>query len=213
MRPLFALIFAAAIASAQHITTPKEQFGFNVGDDYRIASYTQLEAYWKKLAAESDRLKLTDIGWTAEGRHQWMAIISAPDNLKNLAHYQDISRKLAQAESMTDAQARALAKEAKAVVWIDGGLHATETVGSQQLIEMSYQMLSRNDEETLRLLHDDILLLVAANPDGLQLVADWYMREPERRFYNYSRGFSGQCSFRQQRKHHDQPPGRADSSA
>ncbi len=57
----------------RHITSPKEQFGFNIGDDYRLVNYTQLEAYWKKLASESDRMKLVDIGLTAEGRHQWMA--------------------------------------------------------------------------------------------------------------------------------------------
>jgi hypothetical protein len=182
LRAVFLLGWTAVVVAAQpapKITTPMQHFEFNIGDDYRMANYSQLEVYWKKLASESDRMKLVDIGLTAEGRHQWMAIISAPETLKNLAHYQEISRKLAHAEGLTDSQARALAKEAKAVVWIDGGLHATETVGSQQLIEMSYQMLTRTDEETMRLLHDDILLLVPANPDGMQLVADWYMRDPD----------------------------------
>src|SRR4029077_2492346 len=99
------------------VTTPKEAFGFNVGDDFQMVSYTQAEAYWKKLAAESDRMKLVDIGLTAEGRHQWMAIISTPENLKNLAHYKEISQKLARAEGVSEAQARALSKEGKAVIW------------------------------------------------------------------------------------------------
>ncbi len=76
---LTVLLLAALSLTAQtqrHITTPKEQFGFNIGDDYRLVNYTQLEAYWKKLASESDRLKLTDMGLTAEGRHQWMAIVT-----------------------------------------------------------------------------------------------------------------------------------------
>jgi hypothetical protein len=73
------MLFAAALLlSGQKVTTPKESLGFNVGDDYQIANYTQLETYWKKLATESDRMKLIDIGMTAEGRHQWMAVISAP---------------------------------------------------------------------------------------------------------------------------------------
>ncbi len=153
--------------------------GFNIGDDYHMASYSQLETYWKKLASESDRMKLVDIGLTAEGRHQWMAVISSPANIKNLAHYQQISQRLAHAEGLNDESARALAREAKSVVWIDGGLHATETVGSQQEIEMVYQMFSRTDPETMRLLNDDILLCVLANPDGQELVANWYMREKD----------------------------------
>ena len=172
-------VWGLSAQTVRHITTPKEEFGFNIGDDYRLVNYTQLEAYWKKLASESDRIKLIDIGMTAEGRHQWMAIITSPANLKNVAHYQEISRKLATAEGISSDQAHALASEGKAVVWIDGGLHATEVAGSQQLLEMAYQILSRNDAETMRLLNDDIILLVAANPDGQELVANWYMRDKD----------------------------------
>ena len=91
----------------------------------------------------------------------------------------EISQRLAHAEGLTDESAHALAREGKAVVWIDGGLHATETVGSQQEIEIVYQMLSRTDPETMRFLNDDILLCVPANPDGQELVANWYMREKD----------------------------------
>ena len=108
-----------------------------------------------------------------------MAIVSSPENLRNLDRYKDIARRLALAEGLTDDQAHALAREGKAVVWIDGGLHANETVGSQQLMEMVYQMVSRNDPETMRLLDDTILLYVQANPDGQELVANWYMREAD----------------------------------
>ena len=89
--PLFAAAALAAGQAALKITTPKEFLGFNLGDDYMVANYTQLEAYWHKLASESDRMKLVDIGLTAEGRHQWMAIITSPANLRNLDRYKQIS--------------------------------------------------------------------------------------------------------------------------
>jgi len=165
--------------TAARITTPKEQLGFNIGDDYMVANYTQLEAYWKKLAAESPRMKLVSIGKTGEGRDQWMAVISSPANIRNLEHYRQISEKLARAEGVTEEQAHALAREGKAVVWIDGGLHASESVGSQQLMEWVYQMVSRTDAETLRFLDDVIILAVQANPDGQELIANWYMRRSE----------------------------------
>jgi Zinc carboxypeptidase len=160
------------------ITTPKQAFGFNIGDDYYLANYVQMTAYWRTLAKESDRMKLVDIGPTAEGRRQYMAIISSPENMAKLDHYKEISEKLARAENLTDAEAHALAEEGRAIVWIDGGLHASETVGAQQLIETVYQLNALTDPETLRFLHDDIVLCVLDNPDGLDLVADWYMREP-----------------------------------
>ena len=174
---LVALLVSAATAGA--VTPPKDALGFNLGDDYQVANYTQLEKYWKQLAAESDRMKLVDIGTTAEGRRQYMAIVSSPENLRNLDRYKEIARRLALTEDLTDDQAHALAREGKAVVWIDGGLHASETVGSQQLMEMVYQMVSRDDPETRRFLDDTIQLYVQANPDGQELVADWYMREAD----------------------------------
>ena len=183
----FRLMLAAALSAvslfsqaAPKVTTPKEALGFNIGDDYMVANYTQLEAYWKKLASESDRMKLVSIGKTEEGRDQWMAIITSPANLKNLDHYKQISARLAHAEGLTEEQARQLASEGKAVVWVDGGLHASESVGSQQLMEMVYQMVSRTDPETMRFLNDTILLCVQANPDGQELIANWYMRGSEK---------------------------------
>ena len=181
---LAAIILALAVAAfavpaAAKVTSPKEQFGFAVGDDYHVVNYKQLVAYWKKLESESKRIKLFDIGLTAEGRTMLMAVITSPGNHNRLARYKDISKRLALAKDLTDAEARRLAGEGKAVVWIDGGLHATEILGSQQLVELVWRMASGEDAETRRILEDVILLAVLANPDGMDLVADWYMREKE----------------------------------
>ncbi|MGA3206013.1 MAG: M14 family metallopeptidase, partial [Bryobacteraceae bacterium] len=182
MQSLPILLCAASFCLAQtapKITTPKEFLGFNLGDDYMMASYTQLDKYWHKIASECDRCKLVDIGPTEEGRRQYMMIITSPENMKKLDHYKEISARLAHAEGLSDEQAHALAREGKAVVWIDGGLHASETVGSQQEMEMVYQMASRTDPETMRLLNDVIGLYTLANPDGQELCATWYMREKD----------------------------------
>ncbi|HKB90504.1 MAG TPA: M14 metallopeptidase family protein, partial [Opitutaceae bacterium] len=169
----------ARSASEPKITSPKEIIGFNIGDDYHMANYTQISTMWKKWASESDRIKLVSIGNTAEGRAQFMCIISSPENLKNLDRYREISVKLAHAEGLTDDEAHKLADEGKAVVWIDGGLHASESVNSQQLAELVYQMVSKTDKETLRFLNDVILLAPIANPDGVEVMANWYMRNED----------------------------------
>jgi hypothetical protein len=170
--------FTPTLLAQGRITSPKDHFGFNIGDDYRLANYTQFVEYWRKIDAESDRMVVEEIGKTAEGRPQLMAIVTSPENHRNLAKYKDIATRLARAE-LSDEEARRLAAEGKAVVWIDGGLHATEVLGAAQLIETSYQMVSRTDPETMRFLNDVIILFVHANPDGMELVSNWYMREPD----------------------------------
>jgi len=164
----------------QHITSPKEALnGSEPGDDYFLANYDQTTAYWKKLATESDRLKLVSLGKSVEGREIWMAVVSSPENLKKLDHYVDIDKRLALAKGLTDSDAHALAKEGKAMVWIDGGLHASEVASAQSQIQIVYEMLAKNDPETQRFLNDDITLFVLPNPDGQQLVANWYMRKAD----------------------------------
>ncbi|GHT64369.1 peptidase [Bacteroidia bacterium] len=169
---------SAADQPKSKISEPR--FGeYLVGDDYFLANYTQLLQYWEKLTKESDRIQLVAFGSTPEGRPMKLAIITSAENHKHLKRYQEISVRLAKAEGLTDEEAKALAIEGKTVVWIDGGLHATETVNSSALFTTAYDLLSRDDAETLRILDNVILLLVPANPDGMDLVADWYMKESD----------------------------------
>jgi hypothetical protein len=173
-----ALIGAIVLAPAP-VTTPKQFFGHDVGEDYYLSNYKQFSDYWRKLDAESDRMVVQSMGKTEEGRDQLMAIVTSPDNHRRLRRYQEISKKLCLADGVSPEEAKRLAIEGRAVVWIDGGLHATEVLGAQQLIETSYQMVSRNDDEAKRILDNVIILFVHANPDGMDLVSDWYMQEPD----------------------------------
>src|SRR4051812_24832556 len=172
---LFAFVAAAPLTAQGKITTPKEFFGHNIGDDYFLPNYDQFTAYWRKIAAESPRAKLLEIGKSEEGRPHLAMIVTSPENQAKLARYKEISKKLHDAKGIDSAMARAMAKEGKAVVWIDGGLHATEVVGANQLIETNWQLNSRTDEETMRILKDVIVIMVHANPDGMQMVAKQYM--------------------------------------
>jgi len=164
---------------APAVTSPKTALGFDIGDDYQLANYSRLSAYWRTLDAESDRVRVVEYGRTSEGRPMLMAVVTSPANHQRLGEYRGIARRLALAEGLTDEEAKALAAEGKAVVWIDAGLHATEVANAQALTEMLYQMATRDDRETLKILDGAILLAAFSNPDGLDLVADWYNREPE----------------------------------
>ncbi len=187
--PRFGTALAAALAltalaapqapAAAQLTTPEEQFGYRLGTDYQLVNYVGLTDYWHLLAEQSDRMTLESIGQTSEGREQWMATITSPANRPNLDRYKEIAQRLAHAEGVSEEEARALAAEGKAVIWIDGGLHATEVLGIQQLMELVWQMVSRDDAETMRFLDDVILLATHANPDGHALVANWYMRHDD----------------------------------
>ena len=109
------VVLAGFSAKAQSVPSPKEHFGFTIGDNYNLATFTQTEAYFKKLTG-SDRVKLVTIGQTEEGRNQCMIIVTSPANHAKLDRLKEISTKLAHAEGITDEQAKALAAEGKTVV-------------------------------------------------------------------------------------------------
>jgi hypothetical protein len=166
--------FTTSMAIAQKIPTPKEHFGFEIGEDYKLATFTDLDSYFRKVAELSDRAKFIEIGPTEEGRQMPMLIITSPQNHQKLDRYKEISQLLGRAE-VNDEEAVRLISEGKPIVWIDGGLHSTETVGSHQLIPTVYDLLTRTDEENMRILNDVVILVVHTNPDGHEIVTNWYM--------------------------------------
>ena len=169
----------AAQAQAPKVTSPEQFLGYRVTDDYTLSDYKTLVAYWTRLATESDRIKMIDIGPTSEGQRQYMLAISSPENIAGLDRFRAIAEKIARPYGVTDSEAKALAKEGRAIVWIDGCLHTVEQAPCQALFQQAYEMASRDDDETRRMLDNNILLLANANPDAMQLLATEYMAEPD----------------------------------
>jgi hypothetical protein len=169
-------------AAASRVPEPKDVFGFAPGDDYKLASHEQIVEYFRALDAASDRIVVEEIGKSSEGRPMVLAAISSEANIKNRARYQEIARQLAIARGVDEPRARALAKEGKAIVWIDGGLHATEVAGAQHTPELGWWLVASEEDEAKRVRENAILLLMPSmNPDGLDIVRSWYMKNLARR--------------------------------
>ncbi|RLA31412.1 MAG: peptidase M14 [Gammaproteobacteria bacterium] len=149
-------------------------FGFEPGDDYKLASYEQMEVYYRQLAQESDRVQLREIGKTPLGRNLYLLTISSVENLANLEKYRSISEQLARGRIDSETAA-ALAVEGKAVVWIDGGLHATEVAHGQMTSLLAHRVATEESAEMQQIRDNVIFLLMPVmNPDGLEIVRKWY---------------------------------------
>ena len=172
-RAVFLAFFFVHISFAAAPPSPKEHLGHEVGEDYKIADFTAIRTYFEKLAGASDRIRLEQFGTSAGGRPLLVAFISAPENLRQLERYRQISRRLTLGQA-TAAEAKALALEGKAIVWIDSGLHASEVACAQHSPELAYRMLTEESEEVRRIRQNVILMQVPViNPDGLDMVAKW----------------------------------------
>ena len=173
-----ALFLCAGLSFAQSIPTPESVLGHKPGDDFYLANYTESRDYFRKLASSSNRIKLITVGKTTRGLDWEIAIISSPANLAKLDHYKEISQKLARGRGLDDTAARALAREGKAVVHIDGGLHSTEVAGAQQSIALAYKLVSAQGDPDVDAILDNVILMLwpTLNPDGQNEVVSWYRR-------------------------------------
>jgi hypothetical protein len=171
-------ILGLSSAFAQTIPTPESVLGHKPGDDFYLANYDESRDYLHKLAAVSNRIKLITVGKTTRGLDWEVALISSPENLAQIDKYKNISKRLAQGRGLTDDQAKALAREGKAIVHIDGGLHSTEVAGAQQSIALAYKLVaSQGDPEVDAILNNVILMLWSTlNPDGQNEVVAWYRK-------------------------------------
>ena len=113
---LAALALTAGILPAQ--TPPDKFLGHKVGEDRKLADYTQIKAYFEKLAQETNKLKLFTIGESVLKKPMIMAAISTPENLAKLDRWKEITHKLRDPRTTPVEEARKLAKEGKAIVLI-----------------------------------------------------------------------------------------------
>jgi hypothetical protein len=183
MKRLIAFVIAALLtgtayaAQSKHITSPTEAFGFAPGADRKLADWNELVAYFQKLGTESDRVHFEEVGKTTEGRPYITVTISSPDTIAHLDHYKEIQKKLADPRITTPDQAKQLVAEGKTVIVVTCNIHSTEIASSQSATEFAYKLATGDTPEISGILKNVIVVLVPSqNPDGEQLVVDWYKK-------------------------------------
>ncbi|MDX6576744.1 MAG: hypothetical protein QOE96_2697 [Blastocatellia bacterium] len=179
------------------IPSPRSVFGFNPGDDRTIVDWKQIADYFARLDRASDRVQVQTFGQSTLGRPLIAVFISAPENIRNLEKYKDTQARLADPrKAPSDSERDRLVKEGKTVVAISCSIHSTEIVASQMSTQLAYNLASTNDDDTLAILRNTILILIPSpNPDGIDIVANWYRktlgtaaegREPPELYHHYA---------------------------
>src|SRR5438094_2966763 len=171
---VLALIAAAASAAPQ---SPSQFLNMPVGADRTLADYRQIVSYFRALAAASPRVQVEDLGKTTLGEDFIMAVISSEANMRNLTRIKAIAKQLADPRTLSDAQIDALVREGKSVILVTCNIHSSEIASSQMAMEWAYTLATANDPETKKRLDNVVLLLVPSlNPDGENMITDYYRK-------------------------------------
>jgi hypothetical protein len=178
---LFALLLTAyclPLTAAAQVPTPKSVLGFQPTDDKTIADWSQITNYFTRLDARSEKVAVREIGKSTRGLPLIVAFISSAENIKNLEKLRQINAKLADPNSVKDAaELETLIKNGKTIVSISCSIHSTEIVASQMSMNLAYELATATDDVTKEILENTVLLLIPSpNPDGIDIVADWYRK-------------------------------------
>jgi hypothetical protein len=160
------------------IPSPRSVLGFTPGDDRTIADWKQISSYFAQLDKASDRVQVQTLGLTTLQRPFLAVLISAPENIRNLAKFKEIQRRLADPRTIVDeAERDRLLHEGKTIVAISCSIHSTEIVASQMSMQLAFELASAQDADTREMLQNTILILIPSpNPDGIDIVARWYRK-------------------------------------
>jgi hypothetical protein len=181
--PIISAPARAQKSTSQVVPTPESSFGFPVGADNKLFDYEQSIAYFRRLAATSNRIKLIEVGKTSFGRTFTVALISSPENLAHLDQIRRTNLRIAHPEGLTDSAAHRLARDGKVIVDISGGLHASEIAGSQHTPLLAYQLLANANDPQTRAILDNVVLFLwpSINPDGQDIVVNWCRARDEQK--------------------------------
>ena len=175
---LCGLIILLSTALVAQVPSPQSALGFRPTDDKTIADWTQITNYFSRLDGASNRVTVKEIGKSTLGKPLIVAFISAPDNIRHLDRYRQMSAKLADPRTIKDAaEVESLIKNGKTIVTISCSIHSTEIVASQMSMNFAYELATAEDDETKEILNNTILLLIpSSNPDGIDIVSNWYRK-------------------------------------
>ena len=176
---LLAGLSAPSPATAQEssIPSPETFFGFPIGADRQLARWDEIVDYLTLVDSRSERVLVQEIGKTTLGEPYLLAVVSAPDTIADLGRHQAMQHRLADPRRTDEDEARAIARDGKAVVLIGANVHATEIGTNQAMNDLVYQLATEESDWIDHVLANTIVLLIPSqNPDGQRMVVDWYRR-------------------------------------
>ncbi len=165
----------AAKGAASNIPSPASILGWEPGTDRKLPSWKQVTDYFTALDKASPRVTLRTLGQTTLGRPFLAAFISDSATLANLPKYQKIQRQLMDPRQRGQATVASLVAQGKNVILITSSIHSTEVGGFLTPFVLADRLARAETPEAREILANTIIMLVPSqNPDGVDIVGDWY---------------------------------------
>src|SRR6266704_5059273 len=130
-----ALLIGWPLAGA--VPAPKSHFGHEIGADRTVLDWDRVVSYFRELEKSSPRIRVQELGKTAEGKPLIAGIIAAPETVANLGRYIEIQKKLADPRIALPGEVETLIAQGKSVVMITCSIHSTELASTHTAVEFA----------------------------------------------------------------------------
>jgi hypothetical protein len=159
--PQFITEMVDHLPASAKIPTPLKFFGYIAGAEGHLTYSEDVNRYMRALEAASPRVKVFSIGKSEEGREMIAVAVGADDTIAHLDRYRDITKRLADPRSLTDADASKLIADGKPIYYITGSIHSPETGSPEMLMELAYR-LAVEESPLVRRIRDNAIVLITA---------------------------------------------------
>lgn len=175
--PTLALLALPALAASQTVPTPESVLGFRVGEDRKLADWTEIVGYFRALDAAAPRVAVEEVGKTTEGRPFLVATITSEANMARLEDIRRANLRLADPRGLSEEEAGRIIADGRTIVALHYGIHSTEVAAPQTAMEEAWRLATTTDPDLLQVLDRTVIVMIPShNPDGTQKVTEWYRK-------------------------------------
>ncbi len=173
-----AVLLGPSAPAAPAVPEPESVLGFGPGEDRRLADWGQVLADLKALDEASDRVSVEEVGKTTGGRPFVIVTVTSEANHARLEEIRQANARLADPRGLSDEEAERLVRDGRAIVAMAYSIHSTEVGGTLASLRLLHHLASSDDQRVRAMLDATVLLVLPShNPDGTDLVAEWYRRQ------------------------------------
>jgi Zinc carboxypeptidase len=173
-----AAVVATQASAATGVPAPESVLGFVPGEDRKLVGWGQVLDYVQALDAASGRLSVEEVGKTTEGRPFVIVTVTSAANHARLQEIRQANARLADPRGLADEEAERLLRDGKAIVAMAYSIHSTEVGGTLAALRLLHRLAASDDEGVRAMLDATVLLVIPShNPDGTDLVREWYEQQ------------------------------------
>jgi hypothetical protein len=164
-----------ASAHAQGIPTPEQHFGFKMGTEGKLPTWSKTKEYFKLIGDRSSKVDYFVEGKTTEGDDYPYLIMSSPQNMGRLPQIMEANNRLSAARGLSAEAAAELAATTKPVYLIEAMMHSSEVANMPAIVDIVHRFAAENSPYTREVLDNTVIVVIpAANPDGWRKMGDYF---------------------------------------